>query len=237
MKVFLGKPFIEIIKEVIASNVDLLVKPVEKSGLKDILFDSLDLKLLRKCPCPVWLIKSEEKGSEKNIIVAIDYEPDNPENELLNKHLLAVAAAFATEQSAEMHVIHAWTFENENLLRSVSVDYQSEDINLMAKKDHENRYKWLNETVGDCLSSLDEAIRQRLITTLHLMDGYAALEIPQLAQKIHAELLIMGTVGRTGIPGFIIGNTAENILFNVDCSVLALKPAGFVSPVKLEELD
>jgi nucleotide-binding universal stress UspA family protein len=42
----------------------------------------------------------------------------------------------------------------------------------------------------------------------------------------------MGTVARTGISGFIIGNTAENILQKIDCSLLALKPQGFVSPVK-----
>jgi len=33
----------------------------------------------------------------------------------------------------------------------------------------------------------------------------------------------------------IIGNTAEAILEEIQCSVLALKPAGFVSPVKLAE--
>jgi len=43
----------------------------------------------------------------------------------------------------------------------------------------------------------------------------------------------MGTVGRTGIPGLIMGNTAESILNNIGCSVLAVKPPGFVSPVTL----
>ena len=42
----------------------------------------------------------------------------------------------------------------------------------------------------------------------------------------------MGTVGRTGIPGFFIGNTAEGILTQVNCSVLTVKPVGFESPVK-----
>ena len=235
VKVFLGKPFIEVIREVIDYEVDLVIKAIEKSGFKNMLFDSLDLKLLRKCPCPVWLIKSNDEVSEKKILVAIDHEPENPENESLNKHLLELAASFAKAQSAEMHVIHAWTFENENLLRSVSVDYKPEEIDLIIKKDHEKRYQWLNETVGRCLSSLDESHRKSLITSLHLIEGYAAFKIPELAQKIHAELLIMGTVGRTGIPGFIIGNTAESILFNVDCSVLAVKPDGFVSPVISKE--
>ena len=41
----------------------------------------------------------------------------------------------------------------------------------------------------------------------------------------------MGTVCRTGIAGFFIGNTAEKTLQQVDCSVLMVKPEGFVSPV------
>jgi len=44
----------------------------------------------------------------------------------------------------------------------------------------------------------------------------------------------MGTVARTGIQGFIMGNTAENILNQLDCSVLAVKPPGFVTPVTLD---
>jgi nucleotide-binding universal stress UspA family protein len=41
----------------------------------------------------------------------------------------------------------------------------------------------------------------------------------------------MGTVARTGISGFVMGNTAETILSQIDCSVLAIKPPGFETPV------
>ena len=40
------------------------------------------------------------------------------------------------------------------------------------------------------------------------------------------------TVARSGAGGMIIGNTAERVLNRMNCSVLALKPDGFVSPVK-----
>jgi len=50
---------------------------------------------------------------------------------------------------------------------------------------------------------------------------------------LDVDLMIMGTVARTGIPGFFIGNTAESILSQIDCSVLTIKPPGFVSPVNL----
>jgi len=52
-----------------------------------------------------------------------------------------------------------------------------------------------------------------------------------MAQQHHLDLIVMGTVAMTGMPGFIIGNTAEAILQQVYCSVLAIKPEGFHSPV------
>jgi hypothetical protein len=53
-----------------------------------------------------------------------------------------------------------------------------------------------------------------------------------VADRIEADLLVMGTVCRTGAAGFLIGNTAETVLSDVTCSVLAMKPAGFVTPVE-----
>ena len=57
--------------------------------------------------------------------------------------------------------------------------------------------------------------------------------IPEMVAKKGVDLIVMGTVCRTGLAGFFVGNTAEDILQQVDCSVLALKPEGFVSPVEL----
>jgi nucleotide-binding universal stress UspA family protein len=65
-----------------------------------------------------------------------------------------------------------------------------------------------------------------------MLRGEAKKVIPKLVGKLKADLVVMGTVARTGIPGFIIGNTAEAILNQLQCSVLAIKPSGFVSPVK-----
>ena len=67
---------------------------------------------------------------------------------------------------------------------------------------------------------------------LAFLEGDANDIIPRLAQKQKVDLVIMGTVARTGLPGFFMGNTAETILNQLNCSVLAIKPEGFVSPVK-----
>jgi nucleotide-binding universal stress UspA family protein len=60
------------------------------------------------------------------------------------------------------------------------------------------------------------------------------MKIPALARKLGVDLVVMGTVGRGGIPGLLMGNTAEAILQQVDCSVLAIKPPGFVTSVALD---
>jgi nucleotide-binding universal stress UspA family protein len=52
--------------------------------------------------------------------------------------------------------------------------------------------------------------------------------------ELGIDLLVMGSVCRTGIAGFLIGNTAEEVINQVDCSVLTLKPKGFITPVTLE---
>jgi len=58
--------------------------------------------------------------------------------------------------------------------------------------------------------------------------------IPLIVAEQQIDLIVMGTVARTGVPGFFIGNTAESILRQVKCSVMAVKPEGFVTPVTLE---
>jgi nucleotide-binding universal stress UspA family protein len=43
----------------------------------------------------------------------------------------------------------------------------------------------------------------------------------------------MGTMGRMGVPGFFIGNTAEDVLDAVRCVVLIVKQSGSSTPAKI----
>jgi universal stress protein E len=63
---------------------------------------------------------------------------------------------------------------------------------------------------------------------VHLLRGDPGVLIPQLTVYDKTDLILMGTVARTGIAGLLMGNTAEKILQNVSCSVLALKPSSFI---------
>lgn len=64
------------------------------------------------------------------------------------------------------------------------------------------------------------------------MKGKPEEIIPRIVLDKRIEIIVMGTLSRTGVSGLLIGNTAERILTQVDCSVLAVRPEGFVTPVQ-----
>jgi len=70
---------------------------------------------------------------------------------------------------------------------------------------------------------------------LHFLKDNASVVINNLAAKKQVDLILMGTVCRTAMTDFFIGNSVENFLQQVVYSMLTVKPEGFVSPFLLEE--
>jgi nucleotide-binding universal stress UspA family protein len=167
-------------------------------------------------------------------LLALDFEPENPENEPLNRQLVEMAASLALSEFAQLHVVHAWKLEHESFFRSARSGLSREEVDQMIVDEEDARRRWLEKFVADCCRSLGTEASGYLKPEFHLIRGYAEEVVPRCASDLGAELVVMGTVGRTGIPGFVIGNTADAILNRIDCSVLAVKPAGFVSPVAVD---
>ena len=67
---------------------------------------------------------------------------------------------------------------------------------------------------------------------IHFIKGNPGVAIPRFAKRRRINLVVMGTVARSGIDGFLIGNTAEKVVSKLDCSLLAVKPDDFTSPVR-----
>ena len=70
-----------------------------------------------------------------------------------------------------------------------------------------------------------------------LVKGRARRAIPQLAEELQVELIVMGTIRHAGIAGILIGNTAETVLDDATCSILAMKPDDFVSPIEMADQE
>ena len=80
IKVLVGKAFVEVIREVLRHERDLIIAAAENAeSVTKQLFGGTEKKLLRKCPCPIWLIKSAQQRGYREILVGLDYDPENPD--------------------------------------------------------------------------------------------------------------------------------------------------------------
>ena len=228
-RVLVGQESIAIIREVLRNGHDLVMKTARGMGGKlGMLFGSTAMHLLRKCPCPVWILKPEEnRRFYRRIMAALDILPAEAEESGLNKKIMELTISMAEIEGSEIHIVHVAENPDDHLLLG-ALYIPPEEIG-----------RWSRETRNMRIGKLDEFLEEFDLADLqhqeHVLQGWADEEIPQFANEYKIDLLVMGTLARTGIPGLFIGNTAEKILHRVNCSVLAVKPDGFISPVTLDE--
>jgi nucleotide-binding universal stress UspA family protein len=237
-KVLAGTPFLELIYEVLRSGHDLVIRPPEDPGWLGRLFGSDDMHLLRKCPCPVWLVKCRAEKPYRRILAAVDagdsYSPAELESRrALNRQVLELASSIALAEFAELHIAHAWEAIGESVMRGGLMNTPENQIVAYVESARQRHAEGMAALLREMESTLGDETIGYLKPKTHLVKGWARKEIPALARQLGADLVVMGTVARTGVAGFIMGNTAEAILGQIECSVLAIKPAGFVTPVTL----
>lgn len=225
-KVVTGTPFLEIIRQVLREKHDLVILAAEgKGGVNGRLFGTTSRHLMRKCPCPVWVVKRAQTRPYTRILAAVDPSVDDSKKGAFNPQILDLASSMARKVAGELHIIHAWHLFGERYVRSTGMtDEKVQEAKALEKMQHKKRFDTL----------LSRADVSDLKLHQHLVEGDPDKCIPQLVVERGIDLLVMGTVCRTGIAGFLIGNTAEEVLDQVDCSVLTLKPDRFVTPIPIE---
>jgi nucleotide-binding universal stress UspA family protein len=225
-KLVTGIPYLEIIRQVLRDKHDLVILASEgKGGLNERLFGATSMRLMRKCPCPVWVVKRTQARPCTRILAAVDPSIYDSRRGAINPLILQLASGMARKEAGELHIIHVWQLFGERYVRSSGMTMQAvQAAKMLEKKQHKQR--------------LDTLLNRAGVTDLkpyvHLVEGNPEDCILDLVAEKGIDLLVMGTVCRTGIAGFLIGNTAEEVLNQVDCSVLTIKPEGFVTPVPIE---
>ena len=227
-KILRGKPFLEIIREVLRNGHDLvIVSPALHGKLESIFSGSTTMHLMRKCPCPVWAVKPSKKEQYHRILAAVDPAPVHSDHLKLARKIMELAVSLAEAEGAELHVLHCWSSSFEKTLRNRSGLLPSEADEIVRK---------IRTSHKSSLNSLvKEFDLEHVPHKIHLLKGEPEHVIVETAAKKRTELVVMGTVSRKGLSGFLIGNTAEKGLNQLACSVLAVKPDGFVSIVSLDE--
>ena len=131
------------------------------------------------------------------------------------------------QYGGELHVGHSWELYGERMIRgSAFMNIPPDDVDAMLDDERAERQR-----------KLEDLLSWRVVADapwqMHLQKGPPANVVTSLVARHRINLLVMGTVARTGFSGALMGNTAEKVLDEVHCSVIALKPPGFVSPIQV----
>lgn len=210
-----GQAWETIVRKVIRDKHDLVIAGTrERTLLNRMLFGTTGVKLLRYCPCPVWLTKPgfhEKDGI--NVLVADDLRDVGAE-------CLRLAISGGQIFQTHTHVMHI--IENP-----VSGETAEETARLQQEQIEAAR-----QALEMRLSAADYRTLERGVRT-HVAVGRPDEELLKVIKSEEIDVLIMGTAGGGGLSGYFFGTTVERILPKIDCSLIAVKPADFRSPIKL----
>ncbi|QJR82747.1 universal stress protein [Alteromonas pelagimontana] len=237
--VCVGHSFVDIISKVVNDEHDLVIK-LSESAFVERLFNSDDMHLFRKCPCPVWVIHRGQTDQYKNVVAAIDLNYHYPAHEVsvrkkLNLDILRYSAQIALLEFAQLHIVHVFDAVPENILRDgfISVDEDAMERDLA--KIHLERENELERLLFELQKELKPGVLEYLQPHAHLVHGYPRREISATAKSLGADAIVMGTISRLGVPGFIMGGTAEETIQHLKCAVIGIKPEGFITPVNTKK--
>ncbi|MFT0212413.1 universal stress protein [Pseudomonas sp. F1_0610] len=200
-----------------AQDCGLVIKQhFPENPLKKALLTPDDWKLLRYCPAPVMIAKTDTSWEGGTILASVDVGNNDPEHKALHSSIVAAGLDMVNVTKGHLEL---FTAHPSPMLSAADPTFQ-------LRETIETRYRKLCE---DFIHGFDLKPEQ-----MHVKEGPADILIPRMAHAQKAVLTILGTVARTGLSGALIGNTAEVVLDAIETDVLVLKPQDRIDQLKAE---
>jgi len=206
-----SRPFEQILQEVEEAHHDLVVKGAHHYNLlQTFIFTPTDWHLIRRCHCPVLLVKEHEWPMHGHVLAALNFS-DEPVQMALNDKILHEAQQAAHLLKSELHLVNAFPCPTINIALEVP-GFTPEIYNDAIRQHHIQQMA-------------DYAARYHVPEDhTHIREGLPEDVLPELALELDAELIVVGSVGRTGWSAALIGNTAEQVADEMSCDLIVIKP-------------
>jgi universal stress protein E len=186
---------------------DLVIKSVHRT--RTLIHTPTDWHLLRECATPVLLAVHARWPKRPRILATVDLTRTDRAHTRLNDKVLDAAATFAKVMRAELHACFA-----------IEVSEVVKDLDLFDLRKYSNRMAELAQPRIDAIRERYDIPKSRF----HTPTGKTGAAVNAVADRIKAELLVLGTTARRGVEGFVLGNTAERVLAKAHTDILAVKP-------------
>jgi nucleotide-binding universal stress UspA family protein len=174
-------------------------------GLKHAFLGSVAERTLRTASRPVLAVKEDVAKAEqpiRRILLAVDFS-------VHSDRAVELAAGLAKRLAAAVDVVHAFDLPLDY------VPYASDFGTELEQK--------IQTVAGERLESARERLAKAgVAANVHTRRGHASEVIADLAGKLGAQLVVMGTRGNSGLAHVLLGSVAERTLRMAPCSVLAV---------------
>ncbi len=170
---------------------------------------STDWQLLRECPAPVLIVAAKRWHRTRPVLVTLDLGTRLAEKRRLNHKVLQTAKELADALGVELEIITA-----------IEIPTLLSDLDLV---DPIAYTKQAREAMQEHIAELAGA-HGLPVKAFRIKRGPVEKVITSYAARVRAQIVVMGTVGRTGVKARLLGNTAEKVLRHMNTDILAIKP-------------
>jgi universal stress protein E len=216
-----------IVRHAAVSGSDIVVKDTHHhSAVTRALLTNTDWNLIRTCPLPLWLVKPQDIAATPVFVAAIDPMHQHDKPAALDDEILHVGKAVSRQVHGDLHAFHSYdpriavATATANAYIPVSLPF--DEIEQQMHEDHQKRFSEITE-----FHKLDA-------DKAHLVAGLTHEELPLIAARLKADVVVMGAVARNRWKRLFIGATAERTLEHLPCDLLIIKPDWFQTPVDLD---
>lgn len=202
-----GKPYKVLLEYAAEIKADLILAgPRNPSFLKRLFLGSTATMLLHENPVNTMLLPPNVELPLNKILVPVDFSETSTK-------ALEEAQTWAKIAGAEVHVLHV--LEETPVASMVGVLPLAELSGFQAMYAEK-----MKETFG---TFIENNPIEGIDVSTHFAQGDAAHEIVSYAKANDIDLIVMGTVGRSGLEGIMLGNTAERVAREQPCALLTVR--------------
>jgi universal stress protein E len=178
-----------------------------------------DWQLIRHCSQPLLLVKSNPWSTNPCIVAAVDPGHVNDKPATLDRRILDYASIVTERLHGHLHVAHAYLPESI-IAQAVAGDPPMVDVLASETLQLEEQRRRAQ------VMSLLEGLKIPP-ANLHVRISSAIELLIELAERLPADITVMGAISRSGFGRAFIGSTAEDILERLPCDALIVKTPDF----------
>lgn len=201
----LGAPHHEITELARRIRADLIVVGASEAGaIHRAFLGSTADRVVRKAPCPILVVRSETAFPPAQALIPVDLSPASANALRWGRSFLRRIGGEAPAETTTLFVLNP-------LEVAGSLQFTESQVTRFAR-DEMSRFVAEN-------APRDAALSCRVVT------GYPREEILFAASEQQADLLILGTHGRSGLERMMIGSVAMQVLERAACNIVVVPPA------------